>query len=116
GSQFGGGSGNTLATIAGTLAGGYLGNRLGASFDQKSRGEAAAAEQQAVATGQPASWSNPESGASGQVQPTRTFTDQSGRTCREYDTTVNVQGRTQSGVGTACRQPDGSWALVNEGS
>lgn len=29
--------------------------------------------------------------------------------CREYQTTVTVNGEQQEAFGTACRQPDGSW-------
>jgi|SRR5579863_7240893 len=33
-----------------------------------------------------------------------------GRTnCREFQTTVTIEGKRQEAVGTACRQPDGSW-------
>jgi len=33
--------------------------------------------------------------------------------CREFQTTVVIDGRPQSAHGTACRQPDGTWAVVN---
>lgn len=33
-------------------------------------------------------------------------------TCREYQSTVNIGGRSQTSVGTACLQPDGSWRIV----
>ncbi|MEE8203551.1 MAG: hypothetical protein V3R74_07315, partial [Alphaproteobacteria bacterium] len=32
--------------------------------------------------------------------------------CREYQTTVNVGGQVEQAYGTACRQPDGSWQIV----
>lgn len=33
--------------------------------------------------------------------------------CREYTKTIRVNGRKESGYGTACRQPDGSWMIVS---
>ena len=33
--------------------------------------------------------------------------------CREYQTQVVIDGRTQNAYGTACRQPDGNWRVVN---
>jgi surface antigen len=35
-----------------------------------------------------------------------------GQYCREYRQTVKVGGKTQEGYGTACRQPDGTWKIV----
>ena len=39
--------------------------------------------------------------------------DTSGNTCREYQSTVTVGGKTEQAYGTACRQADGSWKIVN---
>lgn len=33
--------------------------------------------------------------------------------CREYQTTARINGAPQKTYGTACRQPDGSWRIVN---
>ncbi|TWA62015.1 hypothetical protein FBZ82_11627 [Azospirillum brasilense] len=41
------------------------------------------------------------------------YTARNGQLCREYQTTVMVGGLAQPGYGTACRQPDGSWRVVN---
>jgi surface antigen len=101
-----------VTTIAGTLAGGYFGERLGSRFDDSARQAAASAERQALANNSPADWSDPSSGASGRVRPLRSFTDAAGRPCREYSQTVNLAGRRQSDTGIACRQSDGSWSLV----
>ena len=45
--------------------------------------------------------------------PRRPWTDASGRQCREYQTTRDVQGRSTKVYGTACRDPDGQWRIVN---
>ncbi len=57
--------------------------------------------------------------AYGTLQPIPTPSSQSsdapaaGQTCREYQTTVTVDGQTQPSYGTACLQPDGTWRIVN---
>ena len=112
-----GGSGATVATvgadsIAGTLAGGYLGNRLGSRFDDTARQAAASAERRALADNAPADWSDARSGTRGRVQPLRSFTDAAGRECREYSQTVRIAGRAQSDTGIACLQSTGNWSLV----
>ena len=33
--------------------------------------------------------------------------------CREFQTTITIDGREQPGYGTACRQSDGSWKIVS---
>jgi hypothetical protein len=45
--------------------------------------------------------------------PRRAWTDASGRQCREYQTTHDVQGRPTKVYGTVCRDPDGQWRIVN---
>jgi len=32
--------------------------------------------------------------------------------CREYQTTIQVNGQPQQSYGTACQQPDGTWRIV----
>ena len=48
----------------------------------------------------------------GYTTPTETYQTANG-TCRTYQTGVSANGQNQSGTGTACRQPDGTWAIVN---
>ncbi len=34
--------------------------------------------------------------------------------CREFTRPITIGGRTQEGIGLACRQPDGSWRIKSE--
>lgn len=115
GSQFGGGNGRLVGTAVGTLAGAFLGREVGKSLDKADQAQVQHATQRAetAPVGQQITWSNPDSGNSGTVTPTREGRDQSGSTCREYRSTVNVGGKTEEAYGTACRQADGSWKIVN---
>ena len=117
GAQIGKGSGQLAATAIGVLLGGFLGSEIGASLDKADQAYAAQTTGTALEgnrTGQQSSWSNPDSGNSGSVTPTRTSYDDAGRPCREYQQTVTVGGKTQTAYGTACRDDNGDWQIVNQ--
>ncbi len=115
GSQVGGGSGQLWATGAGVLLGGLLGSEIGASLDNADRAYAQQAQVQAYSApvGETVNWNNPQSGNYGTYKATRDGYSSSGRYCREYQQTIVVNGRSQTGYGTACQQPDGSWQIVS---
>jgi surface antigen len=109
------GDGNWWAIGAGALVGGLVGNRVGNYLDERDRQQAYSTARYALDNnpdGQTATWSNPEKKTSGYTTPTETHQTASG-TCRTYQTGVSAGGQSQSGTGTACRQPDGTWKLVN---
>jgi hypothetical protein len=37
---------------------------------------------------------------------------QSGSNCQPYESTTTINGRPETVIGTACRQPDGTWRIV----
>ena len=116
GSQFGGGSGKIIATALGTLGGALLGREVGKSLDAADKAEMQKAEVQAhtAPVGETVRWDNPESGNSGTLTPVREGrSTQTGATCREYQTTVMVDGKQEESFGTACQQADGSWKVTN---
>ncbi|HYM30795.1 MAG TPA: RT0821/Lpp0805 family surface protein [Candidatus Cybelea sp.] len=116
GSAFGRGHGRLVGVAAGTLLGALLGSEIGKSLDKADRDSAALANQRALEynrAGEPMTWRNPDSGNSGTVTPQRTYQTAEGQYCREYQQTITVGGQTQTAYGRACRQPDGSWKIVN---
>jgi surface antigen len=115
GAQFGKGKGQIAAAAAGTLLGALIGSEVGSSLDRADQQYARRAQSQAQAApiGQSIVWSNPESGHSGTITPVREGRVAStGEYCREFQQTVTVGGQNQQAYGTACRQPDGSWRVV----
>jgi surface antigen len=115
GSNIGKGRGNVAAIAIGTLLGAGLGSEVGKSLDRADMTYYNQASQRALETappGQPLPWSNPQSGVSGTITPSNYYQTAQGRYCREYSQTVNIGGQVSSGYGTACRQPDGSWEIV----
>lgn len=118
GSKIGGGRGRLAAVAAGTLIGAFVGRGVGESLDRIDRMHAARSAESGLETlpsGTTTTWQNPDSGNSGSFTPTRTYTTAGGTYCREYQQTVTVGGRSESAYGTACRQPDGSWRIDNQG-
>jgi surface antigen len=113
GSQIGGGSGKLAATAIGTLVGALAGKELGGYLQGNDQQTAVQAEQSSVSRNEPIQWTNPETGHRGTIEPTRTYQNQTGQTCREYQHTVYVGGRAEQAHGTACQQPDGTWRIVS---
>lgn len=116
GYQFGGGAGKAVATVAGTLLGGMIGSSIGASLDKADATYAEQTGQRALETAQPGQslpWKNPQSGNYGSMTPSNYYQNASGQYCREFTQTITVGGKTQQGHGTACREEDGTWRIVN---
>lgn len=92
-----------------------LGDRAGARLDDEDKRRASVAELQALETGPsgaPVAWRNPETGRYGNVVPGPVY-QENGVACREYTHTVYLDGSPQTEHGTACRQPDGTWASMS---
>jgi len=114
GSQFGSGKGQWVAAAIGGLAGAYAGSEIGKSLDANDRKLSSQTAQLALErnpTGQSSSWHNPDTGHSGTHTPTSTYRD-AGKDCREFKTTVDIEGSTETATGRACRNADGSWIVV----
>jgi surface antigen len=110
GAQFGKGKGKLAATAGGAIIGVLVGSAIGRSMDEIDQNcvgrilEHAPDRQRIV-------WSG-ERGGDYTVTPLRTFqTD--GVYCREYQTAATIGGKVQHVYGTACRQPDGAWKIMD---
>ena len=116
GSKVGKGEGQLWATGAGAIIGAITGSSVGRSLDNTDRlmmERTSQASLEHTQTGATSTWANPDSGHSGTVTPTKTYQKDSGTYCREYEQVVTVGGEEQKAYGTACRQPDGTWRVVN---
>lgn len=115
GAQIGGGRGQLIATGTGAVLGAMLGARIGRELTESDHRQMADTTQSALennATGEPATWSNPDTQHEGSVTPTADVTHD-GRHCREFRQTVVIEGQQEEAVGTACRREDGNWELVS---
>ncbi len=113
GSQFGKGDGKLVAVGVGTLIGAALGSEIGSSLDKADQLYAERTAQNALEhtrSGTPVAWSNPDTGNSGTVTPKEAIVV--GDTyCREYVQEIVIGGEVHTGVGRACRNPDGTWQI-----
>ena len=104
-----------LYTAAGTLLGAVIGNSIGQSLDAADQQYATSAAGSALEynrSGTPATWRNPDTGNYGTTTPIRTY-GSNGYDCRDYETTIYVDGRPQTARGSACRQGDGTWRIAS---
>jgi surface antigen len=108
-------SGSPTAIAGGVILGGLLGGAVGNVLDQRDKQLATQAAQRALETapsGVAVPWTNPDSGHAGAITPVRTYQVADGAYCREYQQVVTIGGQPERSYGTACRQPDGSWKIV----
>ncbi len=115
GAQVGKGRGQLVGVAVGTLLGALIGGEIGRSMDRADQLAAQQAYQKAQTApiGQTIRWDNPDNGHYGTVTPVRQGTnDATGEYCREFQQTVTIGGKSQQAYGVACRQPDGSWRIV----
>lgn len=111
GSQIGSGGGKTIATVVGTLAGAALGHQIGQRMDQRDRQHFGTALER-DRTGHTSHWTNPDTHKRYSVTPTRTYR-RNNRPCRKFTMDTRINGRPRKVHGTACRQPNGTWKIVN---
>ncbi|GFZ97405.1 hypothetical protein [Elstera cyanobacteriorum] len=103
------------AIAVGALAGAAAGFFAGNSIDKGQCEQAMMARNRALdqgQIGQSIAWNQGE--ARGTFTPTREGRDQSGALCKEYEQTIYVDGKAETGIGRACRRPDGRWQIVND--
>ncbi|MCP5058044.1 MAG: hypothetical protein GY937_15165 [bacterium] len=98
------------AVIGGGLIGGYAGKKLD-DRDKRMAREAAQKAFEGGRTGSSVAWSNPDSGNSGTVTPTRTYQLANGQYCRQYRQDIKIGNESHETTGTACRESDGSWQV-----
>ena len=103
------------AIAGGTLAGAFIGSRIGETMDKVDRMEMNHALED-MPTGRTKRWKNPDTGNRYAVKPTKTYTrtyrgDE--QPCREYVTTATIGGKKEQIYGRACRMNDGNWKVVS---
>ena len=106
-------SNKSMWTLAGVTLGAFLGNEIGASMDKTDILMAQNARNYALEnnkTNSQAVWNNPDSGNSGVIYPTKTYS-RGDQPCREFTQEIIIGGKIQTGYGKACRMADGSWQL-----
>jgi len=115
GSKVGGGSGKSLGAGLGAIFGSWLGKEIGRTLDEADMKRADETTQETLETadtGETVSWNNPDSGNSGTATAKSDRQAANGGECRDFESTVTIDGKEEQANGRACRQPDGSWKIV----
>ena len=110
GSTLGGGRGRVLAIWLGAVVGAQIGQTIGRYMDEQDRTRTSMILE-SNRTHQATTWHNPDTGYDYTVTPTRTYEVAEGP-CREFTTDAVIGGKKQQVYGTACRQADGSWKVI----
>ena len=58
-------------------------------------------------------WRNPRNDHRGEITVRSYYNDPYGFRCARFTQVTYIQGRSYNASGTACRQPDGTWAVVD---
>ena len=105
-----------LGLAAGVILGGLAGGAVGNMIDNSDKEAARKAQQQSLEStsdGQTTSWTDPSDGHTGTYTPTNTYETPDGKTCRDYQQTITIDGKQETATGTACKMADGSWQVHN---
>lgn len=100
-----------FAIWLGAVVGSVLGSTIGRYMDEQDQMRTSMILEN-NRTHQSSSWVNPDTRYEYTVEPTRTYESAEGP-CREFTMDANVGGRVEQVYGTACRQADGSWKILN---
>lgn len=100
-----------LWTLAGVAAGAFIGNQIGKYLDKQDEEKVAGATVSAAESGEPQTWKNADTGASGTASVVK---DTSSDNCKEIKQTVSTaDGNTAEEVVKACKGADGAWTVVS---
>ena len=115
GNSIGRGGNRTGATIAGVIVGGAVGAALTRNMGCEDRSYAYRTYYDGFNTGRPGyyRWRNPRNDHRGEFRIGGYYNDPYGFRCARFTQATYIQGRAYRANGIACRQPDGSWAIVS---
>ena len=108
--------GRTGATVAGVVVGGAIGAALTSNLDCADRSYAYKTYYTGFNAGRANhnyAWRNPRNNHRGTFRVGRYYNDPDGFRCATYSQTAYIGSRQHIANGNACRQPDGTWAIVN---
>jgi surface antigen len=108
------GGGEASGSVIGPTIGAIFGDEFGRQLDEADQRLLYDAQYRALEygnTGTPVSWKNKKSGHNGEVVPGAGYKINASN-CRDFTSTVFVDGQPRVARGTACREPDGAWKAI----
>jgi len=115
GSKVGKGDGKLVATGAGAVLGAIAGSAIGRSLDKADimYHRQAIEESYTRPLNKTIYWENDDTGHRGSVTPIREgYQASTGNLCRQYEQSITIDGQTETAVGTACQNYDGTWRIA----
>ncbi|PHS78817.1 MAG: hypothetical protein COB59_04985 [Rhodospirillaceae bacterium] len=119
GSNVSKGSGRTAAIILGATLGTMWGEDIAHGMSSADKIFAERTTKDTLEYGKPGentTWSNPETGNSGNVVANESFKNKDGENCRNFETTAHIEGEDRTTSGTACKMPNGEWKVMEDPS
>ncbi|MEW6219760.1 MAG: glycine zipper domain-containing protein [Thermodesulfobacteriota bacterium] len=102
---------NTGGTLIGAAVGGMLGYIVGNEMDKYDQKQVTRVYESAP-SGQPASWTNPDTGKQYTMTPRAAYQDsRTSQVCREAEIEATIDGRKEKVLSTACRDAAGNWVM-----
>ncbi len=102
--------GGAEGAIIGGLLGIIIGSEIGRGLDKRDRRRVYHSLEHSP-SGRRTEWDNPDNGHHYAVTPREAYQGRRGQPCREFVLTSDEYGNPVTG--TACRQRDGQWKMVN---
>jgi len=99
----------------GVVGGGLIAGQLGTNLSDRERIRGIEAEYRALEStpaGEPVAWRDERTGHGGTVTATAPYRVGS-QDCRSYTHVIEADGTSRTARGTACRNRDGSWTLLD---
>lgn len=115
GNAVGRGGGRAGATVAGVVVGGVAGAALTNHVECEDRSYVYRSYYDGFNGGREDRaypWRNPGNGDHGEVRVEHYYTDPDGFRCVKFTQATNINGDRSVRRGTACQEPDGTWAVV----
>jgi surface antigen len=112
GLQVGRGNGQTAAIAGGAIMGAIVGGNIGLSMDHLDQSCVGQILEHARG-GTQVAWTDGNNAERYRVTPDRPYRNNQGAYCRNYLTHAVIDGYSQQVSGTACRQPNGFWQMVD---
>lgn len=111
GSAFGGGTGKLVAVGVGAIAGALIGGEVGKNM-QSSDNTYVNRTVTHNPIGRTTRWTNNQTGAVYSMTPIRRVHVANYNHCREFQTTMTLNGGSQTTRSTACRMSNGQWVNI----
>ena len=92
-------------------AGGYWAADYLTSEDKAAMEKSAHESLTHATTGETVSWKGESGAAEGSFTPTRTYLNDQGQICRDFDITLTHNAESREGSQTACRRENGDWVI-----